>query len=187
MHCEKIFKWKDPTTFINLCRAINITYINKGNSWVFKWYYFVLPSKQELEWHNLCSLLFFKAVYFESSHENFIRDANYLLYKICFNETVEDPISILNVILPKIPEPVGFAFSLFRFLCFNFHSNYYVTWRVLRVGWGKALNSTRLVKFNHTFLVFWFMGFFRLFWEVIGEGLFCLISHFEKKWRGSFI
>lgn len=32
-----------------------------------------------------------------------------ILSKICFNEIVWNSISIFNVILPKIPESVGFA------------------------------------------------------------------------------
>lgn len=127
-----------------------------------------------MQLQNLCSLPFFKAIYFESSQKG----ANYPLYKIRLddNEVVGDPISIVNVILPMIPDLVDFAFLLlFGVLCFNFHSNYYVTCRVLRVGWGKTLNSTRLVKFNHTFLVLWFMGFFVCF-----EGWWWRIVSFNK-------
>lgn len=58
---------------------------------------------------NSCSLPFFKAVYFGSSHENFIKGANYPLYKIWFNEIV-DFISVSNIIIPKVPEPMAFAF-----------------------------------------------------------------------------
>lgn len=139
-----------------------------------------------MQLQNLCSLPFFKAVYFESSHENFMKGANYPFYKIWLNEVVGDPISIVNVILSMITDLAGFAFLyLYGVLCFNFHSNYYVTCRVLRVGWGKSLNSTSLVKFNPTFLVLWFMGFFCFegwWWRIV-----LFNKPFLKEVKDSFI
>lgn len=124
---------------MNLCRSINIIYVNKWNSWVCKSYYFILPSKTGIRTTQPIFHYFFRAVLFWIICWKFHKRCWIILSKICFNEIVWNSISIFNVILPKIPVS---RFCYFRFWALIFIQIIMLTCRVLRVGWE------RLYKFH---------------------------------------